>query len=111
VAVTDAVIEERARLAVRALSRAAMVRMAYLFGSHQEGTADRYSDIDLGVFVEGLEDWDLPKMARTSAAVQKEVGDDVELHYFPAGQLGNPQAASFAAFVINHGRPIVVDES
>jgi len=48
-------------------------------------------------------------MARTSAEVQREVGDDVELHYFPAGQLNNPETASFAAFVITHGRPIVVD--
>ena len=108
-AATDAVIEERARLAVRALARTAKVRMAFLFGSHIEGTADRYSDIDLGVFVEGLKDWDLRKMARTSAEVQKEVGDDVELHYFPAGQLKNPETASFAAFVITHGRPIIVD--
>jgi predicted nucleotidyltransferase len=109
VALTDAVIEERAKLAVRALSRAAKVRMAYLFGSHLEGTADQYSDIDLGVFVEGLENWDLPKMVQISAAVQKEVGDDVELHYFTARQFSNPQRGSFAAFVIRHGKPIKID--
>ena len=110
-AVTDAVIEERARLAVRSLSRTAKVTMAYLFGSHIEGTADRYSDIDLGVFIEGLESWDLLKMARTSAQVQKEVGDDVEFHYFPARALSNPEPASFAAFVIRHGKPISVEAS
>lgn len=108
-AVVDSLIEERAILAVRVLCRAAKVRMAYLFGSHIEGTADRYSDIDLGVFIEGLEEWDLAKMARTSATVQKEVGDDVEFHYFSAGQLSSPQTGSFADFVIHHGRPIPVD--
>jgi predicted nucleotidyltransferase len=108
-AVTDAVIEERARLAVRVLCRAAKVRMAYLFGSHVEGTADKFSDIDLGVFIEGLEDWDLTRMARTSATVQKEIGDDVEFHYFSAGQLSSSQAGSFADFVMRHGRPVPVD--
>ncbi|MGA2935907.1 MAG: nucleotidyltransferase domain-containing protein [Syntrophobacteraceae bacterium] len=110
-AVIDTVIEERARRAVSTLGRAAKVRRAYLFGSCIEGTADTYSDIDLAVFIEGLEEWDLAKMAKTSAAVQKEVGDDVELHYFPAAQLSNPQTASFAAFVISHGRSIAVDNS
>jgi predicted nucleotidyltransferase len=85
------------------------IRRAFLFGSHIEGTADKYSDIDLGVFVEGLKDWDLQKMVRTSAEVQKEVGDDVELHYFPAGQLDNPETGSFAAFVMTHGRAIDID--
>jgi hypothetical protein len=37
------------------------------------------------------------------AAVMQEVGSDVEAHLFPASALQNPQPASLAAYVLNHG--------
>lgn len=54
-AVEQAVVEHRAYLAIQALSRRVEVAGAYLFGSHVDGRADEYSDIDVGAFVEGLE--------------------------------------------------------
>ena len=99
----DITVEQRARAAVAYLSRFATVTAAYLFGSQVEGTADRWSDIDLAVFIEGVEAWDLHDRARTAARVQKEVGDDIELHFLPAGALQRHHNASFAAWVLHHG--------
>jgi predicted nucleotidyltransferase len=68
----DALIERKAHTALAVVSRLGRVVRAYLFGSQIEGTADRWSDIDLAVFVEGLEAWNLHDRARVSAQVQKE---------------------------------------
>jgi predicted nucleotidyltransferase len=99
----DTAIEQRARAAVASLSRFAVVTAAYLFGSQVEGRADQWSDIDLAVFVEGLETWDLHDRARIAAQVQREVGDDIELHFFPAAALAHHHNASFAAWILRHG--------
>ncbi|HUV65686.1 MAG TPA: nucleotidyltransferase domain-containing protein [Sedimentisphaerales bacterium] len=99
----DITVEQQARAAVASLSRFAPVTAAYLFGSQVEGRADQWSDIDLAVFVEGLEAWDLYGRARIAAQVQSEAGDEVELHFFPAESLQRHHSASFAAWVLNHG--------
>ena len=99
----DSTVERRARAAVSSLSRFAPVTAAYLFGSQVEGRADQWSDIDLAVFVEGLEAWDLHDRARIAAQVQAEAGDDIELHFFPTASLHHHQSASFASWVLNHG--------
>jgi len=99
----DAVIEEKTQAALKTVSRFARVARAYLFGSQVEGTADRWSDIDLAVFVEGAESWDLHQRARVAAQVQKEAGDDVEIHFLSAKTLEERDSASFAAWVLFHG--------
>ena len=99
----DITIEERARTAVACLSRLAAVTAAYVFGSQVEGRADQWSDIDLAVFVEGAEAWSLHDRARIAAQVQREAGDDIELHFFPAEALERHHKASFAAWVLTHG--------
>jgi predicted nucleotidyltransferase len=107
-AVLDALIEQRARDAVAILEQHARVRAAYIFGSQAEGQADATSDVDIAVFVEGLEDWDLRRRARTSALIQKQAGDDLELHFFPADLLPSPPPASFAAYILRNGVPLEV---
>ena len=109
-AVLDAVIERRAREAVRVLSRQADIRAAYVFGSRVSGGAHPLSDIDIAAFVEGLEQWDLRRRARAAARVQKEAGDDVEVHFFRAEDLTDPPAASFAGYVLRHGVRILGGE-
>ena len=99
----DPAIERKARAALTVLSRLTRVVRAYLFGSQVEGTADRWSDLDLAVFVEGLEGWDLHDRARASVQVQREAGDDIELHFFSAQSLQEPDPAGFAAWVLAHG--------
>jgi predicted nucleotidyltransferase len=96
-------IDQRTHAALRAVSRLAPVARAYLFGSHVEGKADRWSDIDLAVFIEDWGKWDLHDRARASAQVQKEVGDDVEVHFLPAQTLQQGDPAGFAAWIIAHG--------
>ena len=105
-ALSNPVIEQRAVQALRVLALHMKVCAGYVFGSHVNGTPDAYSDIDLAVFVEGLETWNIFQRADMTALVQSEVGDDIELHYFPAQALESSDPASFAAYVLYHGMPI-----
>jgi len=106
----DNLTKNRMRLALQALSLRTRPVSAYLFGSRVEGHSDKWSDYDLAVFIEGEEKWDMPSLARFCAAIQKEAGDDIELHIFPATQAKLPEPASFAAYIINHGVRLDLDE-
>ena len=75
----------------------------YLFGSQADGTAGPDSDIDLGVFVEGAEAWNVVKRVDFAVGIQREAGDRIEPHVFPASSLEHPRPASFAEYVIEHG--------
>lgn len=99
----DTVIEARARRAIEVLSRSSKVAATYLFGSHVDGTVHPWSDIDLAVFVENLDTFDLSDRARVTARVQKEAGDEVELHLLPAEDLKQRDPAGFSAWVLAHG--------
>jgi predicted nucleotidyltransferase len=99
----DTVIENRALEAVKVLSCLGVVRVAYLFGSHVEGTPDQWSDIDVAVFMEGVEQWDIHQRAEAMALVMEKVGSDVEAHLFPASDLNNPPRGGFAQYILRHG--------
>ena len=99
----DVVIEQKIKVAVAAVSRFGRVVRAYLFGSQVEGRAHRFSDIDVALFVEGVENWDIRRRARAMAQVQKEAGLEVEAHLFPASALDLREPGSFAAWVLTHG--------
>ena len=104
------VIEEKARAALRLLARQARVRAAYLFGSRIEGTADPWSDIDVAAFIEHADRWDLCRRVDLGVEVRRQVGDEVELHLFPAESLANPPRASLAQYVLQHGLPLDIDD-
>lgn len=97
------IIQKKAESALVAISNLTVVAKAYLFGSQADGTADQWSDIDLAVFVDGAESWDIHKRARLIARVQKEAGDDIEVHFIPARTLQENDKAGFAAWVLTHG--------
>jgi predicted nucleotidyltransferase len=99
----DTTIESRALTAVEVLSRLGVVRAAYLFGSHVEGTPDEWSDIDVAVFMEGIEQWDIHEHVAAMALVMEKVGSDVEAHLFPASSLDNPPRGGFAQYILHHG--------
>ncbi len=82
----------------------------YLFGSRAEGRADQWSDYDLAVFIEGVEEWDVLDIVRFCGDIQKEAGDDIELHVFTAAQAENPEPASFASYILTHGIRLPLDE-
>jgi len=88
---------------VEFIGRAKPVRAAYLFGSQINGTAHEFSDIDLAVFVRGVENWDFQKRVDLAVQVRIQVDNDVEVHFFPGGVLDNPPVASFAEYVIENG--------
>lgn len=107
--VVDAVAAQKARDAASFLAQLAPVRAAYLFGSHLEGTAGRWSDIDVAAFVEGAEDWDFDRLSRVCGRVQRRAGLDVELHVFPASWFERPPRASFAGYILEHGVPLEIE--
>ena len=102
----DAEVKRRALEATAALARRGTVRAAYVFGSHVEGQADEWSDIDIAAFMDDVESWDLWRRTRIITDVQKEVGYDIEAHLFPASCLKSAEPDSFAAYVMEHGIPI-----
>ena len=102
-AVLDAEVERRALAAVKVLGHEADVRAAYVFGSHVDGRADRWSDIDVAAFVEGAESWDIWRRTEAIVRVQKEVGFDIEPHLFSAALLDDAEPGSFAADVLRRG--------
>lgn len=106
----DDLTKSRMRLALHSLSRRSRPVAAYLFGSRAQGVADQWSDYDLAVFIEGAEKWDMTQLARFCAEIQKEAGDDIELHIFPAPQASAPEPASFAAYIIAHGIRLPLEE-
>jgi predicted nucleotidyltransferase len=99
----DITVESRALAAVKVLSGLSAVRAAYLFGSHVEGTPDQWSDIDVGVFMEGIEHWDIHQRAKAMALVMEKVGSEVEAHLFATSALDNPPRGGFAEYVLRHG--------
>jgi predicted nucleotidyltransferase len=99
----DVMMQKRTQIAITVVSRFTRVVCTYLFGSQVDGTADQWSDIDLAVFIEGLESWDLHDRARIAVQVQKEAGDDIEVHFLPAETLTERDPAGFAAWVLTHG--------
>lgn len=102
-AIIDAEIRRRALTAARALGREGLIRAAYVFGSQIDGRADRWSDIDVAAFIEGVESWDIWRRTAAIVRVQKEAGFDIEPHLFPANLLQTAEAGSFAADVLRHG--------
>lgn len=105
-AVIDDLILSRARAALSVIARQARVRAGFLFGSHVEGRADEFSDIDIAAFVDGAREWGLERRVEAAIEAQREVGYDIELHFFAAELLDDPPKASFAAYVQTHGVPI-----
>ena len=107
-ALLDAVIENRALAAARTLARLGTVRAVYVFGSLVEGSADRWSDIDVAAFMEGIENWDILQRARAMALVMEEAGSAVEAHLYPVSALVNPGQGSFAEYILRHGVRITI---
>ncbi len=93
----------RAEYALQVLSREATIEGAYLFGSQVKGNTHEWSDIDIAAFVENSETWDIFERADRTAYVQKEAGDEIELHFFPADQLAHPEPSSFAEYILRTG--------
>lgn len=106
--VISPVMMERARAALRVLARRTRIRAAYMFGSQINGTADRWSDIDVAAFVDDADRWDLKSRVDVCIEARMEAGDDVELHLFAADALSSPPRASFAQYVIRNGVPIAL---
>jgi len=79
------------------------VRAAYVFGSHVEGRANQWSDIDVAAFMEDIDTWDVRQRARAMASVMIEVGADVEAHLFPVSALTRPEHGGFAEYILQRG--------
>jgi len=107
----DTVVLQRAQQSIRLIAERTPVRAAFLFGSHVTGRADRFSDIDIAAFIEKYHQWDIQQRTQLMVWVQKNAGDDLELHFFPAEMAEEAPPASFAAFVAKNGVPIPMEEA
>ena len=96
-------VKAQVQKAVDVLARRQRISAVYVFGSQVDGTANKWSDIDVAVFIEGIEKLDIRDRARLTASAQKEAGDELEVHYFRRESLDHPLPASFAQFVLNNG--------
>ncbi len=105
-AVLDADIERRAAIAADIANEMSPLRAAYVFGSYVEGHPHRWSDVDVALFLTGLEDWDTRQRARVLVRIQREAGMDIEAHLFPASSLDNPEPGSFVAHILATGVPV-----
>lgn len=101
-ALLNAEVKNRAMAATKTLSRFGKIHAAYIFGSHVDGGADQWSDIDVAVFMDGIEKWDMRSRSRAMALVQKEAGIDVEAHLFSASALKS-EPGSFAEYIRRKG--------
>lgn len=99
----DPQVAEKAKAALKVLSRKMEVDRVYLFGSQVEGRADEWSDIDLAVFVDDLDTWSLTDRVGAVVEVQREVGDDLEVHFLPSSSARQQVPASFATWILAHG--------
>lgn len=103
-------IKQRVLSAARILDAITPVRAVYVFGSQVEGGAHRWSDIDVGFFLEGMDAWDMRRCAQVMYQVQQGAGLDIEAHLFPARLLKEREPASFAAYILSHGVSIPLEE-
>ena len=67
------------------------------------GNTHEWSDIDIAAFVQEADSWGIFARAKQMARVQKEAGDDIEVHFFSADQFPNPEPASFADYIVRTG--------
>lgn len=96
-------VKKKALKALEVIRRQTFVAAAFIFGSHAEGRANEDSDIDMAVFIRGAEHWDLRRRAQIASLVQRESGDQIELHIFSEAAFNNPGPASFAEYIQEHG--------
>jgi predicted nucleotidyltransferase len=79
------------------------IREAYVFGSQADGTANEWSDIDIAVFVDGIEGWGLAEHRDFAVNTQMQAGEDIDLHLYLSRELAEPAEASFARWIIDNG--------
>ncbi|MBI4556832.1 MAG: nucleotidyltransferase domain-containing protein [Candidatus Hydrogenedentes bacterium] len=96
-------IKSKALAAAKTLRKLGTVRAIYVFGSHVEGRADPWSDIDVAAFMDGIEEWDLQRIVKAMVLVMEDAGSDVEAHLFPASALERAEPASFSEYILRHG--------
>jgi predicted nucleotidyltransferase len=98
----DMLIEET----MAALRGRLVIKGAYLFGSHFDGSPGPDSDIDLAIYIDDIEQKNPLERAKLWASLRPLVPTPVELHLFPARELDNPSPSTLAGYVILHGRRV-----
>jgi len=77
-----------------------------LFGAQIDGKADKWSDVDVAVFIRKFDRLSLNREFKLARAVHKTFGYDIELHFFDADYLPEPHPATFAGYVVRNGMRI-----
>jgi len=91
------------RRAASEMKRRFDVKEIYLFGSQVKGTTHKWSDIDVGVFLNKFENAPLPVRVQAIVDTQRIISDDLEFHFFDASDPATDESVSFAAEVRRTG--------
>lgn len=81
------------------------ISTAILFGSYASGTQSDYSDIDLAVFSEDVENWSISQKIDFSVDVRINY-PDVELHLFTASALEKARPSNFYGHILETGKRV-----
>jgi len=93
----------RVNLAADEMRKRFEVKAVYLFGSQVRGAEQQWSDVDIGIFLRDFKNASYRDRIRAIVEVQRELGDDLEFHFFDASNPTNQESVSFAAEVIRTG--------
>lgn len=92
-----------ARRAAAEAKRRVPVDRVILFGSHATGQARPDSDIDLAIFSPAVDTMTLREKLGLMAAVQEQVGYEVEVHLFGEKHLREARPTNFAGHILQTG--------
>ncbi len=98
---------ERVKRASTELRKRFEVTEIYLFGSQISGTAHKWSDVDIAVFLRRFDVAPLHERVLAIVDVQRTFGDDLEFHFFDASDPATEESVSFAAEVKRTGVRII----
>jgi predicted nucleotidyltransferase len=100
-------VASRVQVAVEFLRVRIELAQVFLFGSHADGRADDWSDIDLAVFSPDAASMTLVDRAGLATDLQLACGLELEPHFFPATALENPEPGSFVRHILETGKRVV----
>jgi len=97
------------RQAIEALNQQIEVRLAVLFGSHAEGHADEWSDVDLAVVSGDFEKMSFQKQMELLTKIWHVNGTWVQIHPFTLKDLQEARPTNFLGHILKTGKVVYKD--
>lgn len=103
---TEAEILEQVSEVIQYLKKRIKIDAAVLFGSVLSGKADEWSDIDLAIFSEDVNNWSFEEEISMMVDVQVTYPNSVEPHFYPVEALSEARPTNFWGHILETGRRI-----